>query len=144
MFNSYILPAGPGQHQILSPSYPHPGAKTKLSELLKKQEVQVVIIDFWATWCPPCKSSMPHLEKLWRNYKNKGLVVLGVITDQDEKTDEDIEETLTEDSRIKGGLKSLGLDKITYPMCYDIGQNSKHSAFTKERQSQGLSLLQKT
>jgi len=123
MFNSYIPPAGGfrAAPDFELPSYPYSsGAKTKLSELLKKPEVQVVIIDFWATWCPPCKSSMPHLEKLWRNYKNKGLVVLGVITDQDEKTDEDIEETLTEDSRIKGGLKSLGLDKITYPMCYDI------------------------
>jgi cytochrome c biogenesis protein CcmG/thiol:disulfide interchange protein DsbE len=43
-----------------------------------------VIIDFWATWCAPCKSSMPHLSAIQSRYKNRGLVVLGLSTDDDD------------------------------------------------------------
>jgi peroxiredoxin len=39
---------------------------------------KVVLLDFWATWCGPCRISMPHVEKLHREYKAKGLVVLGI------------------------------------------------------------------
>jgi peroxiredoxin len=39
---------------------------------------QVVLVDFWATWCPPCVASMPILERVYREYKDKGFVVVGV------------------------------------------------------------------
>jgi len=42
----------------------------------------VVILDFWASWCPPCRYSMPHLETLGTSYRNHGLVVLGVNLDE--------------------------------------------------------------
>jgi peroxiredoxin/outer membrane lipoprotein-sorting protein len=50
------------------------GAKITLSELHGK----VVLLDFWATWCPPCRKEMPNIERLYREYKDKGLVVLGI------------------------------------------------------------------
>jgi len=43
---------------------------------------QVVILDFWASWCPPCRYSMPHLENLGTSYRDRGLVVLGVNLDE--------------------------------------------------------------
>ena len=43
-----------------------------------------VIIDFWATWCAPCKSSMPHLSAIQSRYRDRGLVVLGASTDDDD------------------------------------------------------------
>jgi cytochrome c biogenesis protein CcmG/thiol:disulfide interchange protein DsbE len=43
-----------------------------------------VIIDFWATWCAPCKSSMPHLSAIQSRYRDRGLVVLGLSTDDDD------------------------------------------------------------
>ena len=45
---------------------------------------QVVVVNFWATWCPPCVDEMPSLEKLHRALGPEGLVVLGVSVDEDE------------------------------------------------------------
>lgn len=44
-----------------------------------------VIVNFWATWCPPCVSEMPALERLHKALSPDGLVVLGVSVDEDEK-----------------------------------------------------------
>ena len=43
---------------------------------------QVVLIDFWATWCPPCRNEIPHFNELYREYKEKGLMVIGVSLDR--------------------------------------------------------------
>ena len=41
----------------------------------------VILIDFWATWCDPYMTAMPHLEELYKKYKDQGFVVLGVNID---------------------------------------------------------------
>jgi thiol-disulfide isomerase/thioredoxin len=43
---------------------------------------KVVLIDFWAQWCEPCKKELPQLEKLSREYAGKGVVVLTVNIDK--------------------------------------------------------------
>src|SRR5262249_25688925 len=43
---------------------------------------KVVVLNFWATWCAPCTAEMPTLEALWRAYRNRGLVVVGVSVDR--------------------------------------------------------------
>ncbi len=43
---------------------------------------KVVILDFWATWCPPCRASIPHLVELYKKYHDQGLVVVGVSLDR--------------------------------------------------------------
>jgi len=52
---------------------------------LEQYRGSVVILDFWATWCPPCRASIPELVKLQDKYKDKGLVILGISTDDQRK-----------------------------------------------------------
>lgn len=50
------------------------GETLTLSEL----RGQVVVINFWASWCPPCREEAPYLERTWRKYKDQGVVFIGV------------------------------------------------------------------
>jgi thiol-disulfide isomerase/thioredoxin len=43
---------------------------------------KVVILDFWATWCPPCKAEIPGFVELQQRYGDKGLVIVGVSLDE--------------------------------------------------------------
>lgn len=57
------------------------GKSVKLSDFKGK----VLIIDFWATWCPPCKAEIPDFIDLYKTYQKKGLVILGIALDDKEK-----------------------------------------------------------
>ena len=46
---------------------------------------QVVMINFWATWCGPCRQEMPLLESIYKQYKNKNFTLLGVNVEPDSK-----------------------------------------------------------
>ncbi|MFC1903134.1 TlpA family protein disulfide reductase [Chloroflexota bacterium] len=61
----------------LAPDFPfqnQDGQFTSLGELQGKP----VLINFWATWCPPCRSEMPYLQEIYDEWQNKGLVVLPI------------------------------------------------------------------
>jgi len=42
----------------------------------------IYVVEFWATWCPPCRTSIPHLTELQKKYKDKGVVVIGVSDEE--------------------------------------------------------------
>ncbi|MBS1866286.1 MAG: redoxin family protein, partial [Acidobacteria bacterium] len=46
---------------------------------------KVVLLDFWATWCPPCRESVPTIKSLNKKYSAKGLVLVGISSDDDEE-----------------------------------------------------------
>ena len=55
------------------------GDNMRLSEL----RGQVVMINFWASWCGPCRQEMPHLEALYKRYEPLGFTLLGVNVEKD-------------------------------------------------------------
>jgi thiol-disulfide isomerase/thioredoxin len=42
-----------------------------------------MVVDFWATWCTPCRANMPHLDRIQQRYRDRGLVVLGLSVDDE-------------------------------------------------------------
>jgi thiol-disulfide isomerase/thioredoxin len=58
----------------------HGGGTLNLAEL----KGQVVMLDFWATWCPPCKAEMPSLVKLAKEYEAQGLAFVAVSQDEED------------------------------------------------------------
>ena len=67
---------------------------------------KVYVVEFWATWCGPCKVSIPHLNELYSKYKDKGVVVIG-----QDCWEED-------DSLVAPFVKKMG-DKMTYRVALD-------------------------
>jgi len=60
----------------------------KLAQLLPEAKIpntsgKVVLVDFWASWCGPCKISFPCLNRLHDKYSSKGLVIIGIGVDDD-------------------------------------------------------------
>jgi len=80
------------------------GDSIQLSSLKGK----VFLLDFWASWCTPCRFSNKHLVKLYNKYKNKGLEILSVTLDN-------------EKSEWK---KAISKDKITWMQGFDNGWDS--------------------
>ncbi len=72
---------GDGTGKPAAPSF---SAKTLKGDVFDSaaQTGKVVLLDFWATWCPPCRESIPVIQRLHEKYGARGLVVLGV-TDED-------------------------------------------------------------
>jgi peroxiredoxin len=58
------------------------GRNVRLEEL----RGQVVLVNFWATWCGPCRAEMPRLNELYGKYRKSGVVLLGINIDDDPAT----------------------------------------------------------
>jgi len=62
----------------LAPDFTIQSYTTGDNVTLSQLRGQVVIVNFWASWCPPCREEAAYLEKTWRKYDGKGVMFLGV------------------------------------------------------------------
>ena len=89
---------------------------------------KLLILNFWATWCPPCVQEVPSLDQLERELGPKGLVVLGVSVDKDEKAYQEFlarfrVSYLT--ARDPAQVINTEYGTIQYPESYLIDRNGK-------------------
>jgi peroxiredoxin len=76
------------------------GGTAALSDFSDK----VVLLNFWATWCAPCREEMPAMQRLWERYREQGLVIVAVAADRGD------------DKQVASFVDKLGLD---YPILLD-------------------------
>ena len=98
-----------------SSSLPEPGFAFALPDLagktvsLSDYKGKVVLVDFWATWCDPCKEEVPGLVKLHDKMKDKGFTVLGVSMDEE---------------GMKAVTKFMKKQPISYPVLLNGGERA--------------------
>lgn len=91
-------------------AFPRPAPDLALTDIKKNSlswesfKGKVVLIDFWATWCKPCRKSMPELQALHDKYAGQGFSVIGVSIDEGDP------------EKVK---KFVASKKITYPIAID-------------------------
>jgi len=85
------------------------------SVALSDYKGKVILLDFWATWCPPCRKEIPGYIELYNTYKSRGLVVIGVSMD-------DAEDIAT----VKQYAASI---KMNYPVLLGAGREADLAPF---------------
>ncbi len=78
------------------------GTPVKLSDVYSKHEY--TLIDFWASWCGPCRAENPNVVAVWKDYNAKGFHVIGVSCDSDKAK----------------WLKAIAVDKLTWSQVSDL------------------------
>lgn len=74
----------------------------------------VYVLEFWATWCPPCKVSIPHLDKLQKQYGDK-VVIIGITNEEAGKVEKFIKTQKTMDYNIAIDTKGEGQKNLMAP-----------------------------
>lgn len=89
---------------------------------------RVYVVEFWATWCKPCVASMPHLTEIQKEYKDKGVTVIGV-------TSVDPNNTL---AKVEAMVKDKGDEKMGYTVAWDTTERKTYKAFMEAAQQNGI------
>ncbi len=101
---------------------------------LKDFKGSVVLVDFWATWCGPCRISIPELVKIQEKYGDKGVSILGISLDDPDKTDDMQLQRFVEKYRMnyhvmRGGndimISYFGTASAPIPTMFVIDQDGK-------------------
>lgn len=106
---------------------------------LGKLEGKVVVIDFWASWCGPCKEEIPVLEVLHKKYESEGLVIVGInIDNSDKKMGNFLKATPVTFRQVRDKKLKVAsqYEPATMPSSYFIGRDGKirhvHEGFRKK------------
>lgn len=102
---AFALSVGAQAQIVQGAAFPSP-ASSGVTGKMPATKGKVVLYDFWASWCLPCRKSFPEYTKLYQKYKGKGLVVVAVGTDKNP----------ADSAKFLKGLKP------TFPVVFDHSQ----------------------
>lgn len=114
-----LVSAAPARAELLKPGDPAPALfikhwlKGEPVDLAQRPAGSVTVIEFWATWCPPCLMSIPHLSEMQDQFKSKGVTFVGVTT----------ESQSTVEKFLKNGFDS----KMRYAVAIDDGEKTNNA-----------------
>lgn len=113
-----------------------PAASLKGLQWIKGEPVQiekgsVYVVEFWATWCPPCRTSIPHLTELQHQFKDKGVTIIGISNETADKVKPFVDEkaetmeytvAIDPDQQVsKGYMQAFGVRGI--PHAFIVGKD---------------------
>jgi peroxiredoxin len=108
---------------------------------------KVVLVNFWATWCQPCRKEMPDLDALYQRFKDQGFVILGISDEEAIKVKELLaERSVAYPILLDPGRKVnelFGIDGIPKSFLYDRNGKMVSSAIDMRTQGQFLGMLAK-
>lgn len=112
---------------------------------------KVVVVDFWASWCVPCRRSFPWLNSMQKKYADEGLVIVGVNMDASADDAQAFLRDFPADFRIVNdpeGVLAREFDVIAMPSSYVIDRNgriaAKHLGFKVKKQDEYEAMLRDT
>lgn len=98
---------------------------------LKTWQNKIIVLNFWATWCPPCREEMPELSKMQDQYKDQNLVIVGLSTEDLDTTKNFIAEQpvsypiLAGDMQAMSFAESLGNNQSILPYTVVIDEKGQ-------------------
>ena len=82
---------------------------------------QITVVEFWATWCPPCRASIPHINEVYKKYAGQNVAFVGVSNEKE--------------STISAFVKKMG-DKMTYPVA--MGSDATEKGYMEAFNVRGI------
>jgi thiol-disulfide isomerase/thioredoxin len=100
--------------------------KGKPITLSEGKDKQIYVIEFWATWCPPCRQSIPHLTKIAQHFEKSNVTIIGVSIDS-EKTKAKVEPFVTDMGK-----------KMEYTVAWDGDDGAANKAYMEAAGARGI------
>lgn len=123
---------------MIAPDFTLPLWHTQEDASLSSYRGEIVVLNLWASWCPPCRKEMPDLIQLYEDYKGKGVTVLGVNLATHERSADGANEFMVEfdvpfptfidqpiDSTNRRGIVSSLYNIQSIPYTYILDKNGK-------------------
>jgi len=97
-----------GKGELAAPLFSLPDMNGQKVDLVSFQG-RVIVLEFWATWCAPCREEIPVLNQIYKAYKEKGLVVIGISLDRKppQEVKKFLDEIQVEYLNVMGGEETL-------------------------------------
>lgn len=99
-------PAAISPEALYTASFPDSTGKL---QPLAQWRGKILVVNFWATWCPPCREEMPELSRLHEHYRDQGIFVVGIATDDVPKIQKFTQDVKVSYPLLAGDLQAMNL-----------------------------------